>query len=123
MDDIDVINTIVDHMKDQGISRKHISDGYHTFEELYYHRMMLFSIILNQNKNISWKSRQHYDGTMFNDYFICGIETPEGHYTYHYDLKYWDKFDIKELERAPKYDGHKPEDIVRLNGILKGERR
>ena len=29
-----------------------MSDGYHTFEELYHHRMMLFSVICNSNR---WK--------------------------------------------------------------------
>lgn len=89
------------------------------FKELYYHRMILFSIICNQNKNIAWKSKLHHDGTMFNkDSFICGIQTPEGQYTYHYKLEYWDMFDIKELEYAPEYDGHKPSDISRLTSIL-----
>lgn len=45
--------------------RGELSDGYHSFNELYYHRMILFSIICNQNKAISWKSKQHEDGTMF----------------------------------------------------------
>lgn len=90
------------------------SDGYHTFDELYYHRMILFSVICNQNKNISWKSKLHSDGTMYDNYFICGIETSSGMYTYHYDLKYWNLFDVKELSNAPEWDGHKPEDIIRL---------
>ena len=96
-------------------NKSQISDGYHTFEELYYHRMILFSIILKQNKQLSWKSKLHNDGTMFDNYFICGINTPQGQYTYHYDMKYWDRFDgIKELEKAPEWDGHLPEDITRL---------
>lgn len=28
--------------------RGELSDGYHSFNELYYHRMILFSIICNQ---------------------------------------------------------------------------
>ena len=94
------------------------SDGYHTFNELYYHRMMLFSVICNQNKEIAWKSKLHDDGTMFDDYFIVGIETPQGQYTYHYHLDYWDMFDVKELGKAPKWDGHKPEDITRLLTLI-----
>src|SRR5690625_1057854 len=90
------------------------SDGYHTFNELYYHRMMLFSVICNQNKELAWKSKLHDDGTMFDDYFIVGIETPQGQYTYHYHLDYWNRFDVRELDKAPKWDGHKPEDITRL---------
>lgn len=109
------INIILEELRDKGVSRKDISDGYHSFDELYYHRMILFSVILNQNKDIAWKSKKHHDGTMFDENsFICGIETPEGQYTYHYNLEYWDRFEVKELEFAPEYDGHKPKDITRL---------
>ena len=97
-----------------------VDDGDHTFNELYYHRMVLFSIICNQNKDIAWKSWKHEDGTMYEDYFIVGIETPEGQYSYHYHKDYWDEFKVKELSNAPKYDGHKPSDITRLKSILRG---
>ena len=113
------INNLILKNKAKGWSTKGISDKWHTFEELYYHRMILFSIILNQNKNISWKAKQHHDGTMFENSFICGIQTPEGQYTYHYHPAHWDMFDVKELEYAPDYDGHKPRDIVRLLSLLK----
>ena len=95
-----------------------LSDGYHTYNELYDHRMILFSIICSQNINLSWKSKLHEDGTMFKDYFIVGINTPEGPFTYHYHIKHWDKFNILELEKAPYYDGHTPDDITRLYSIL-----
>ena len=97
-----------------------ISDGYHTFDELYYHRMMLFSIICNTYKDSAWKSWKHHEGDkeMYDDMFIVGVTTPAGDYSYHYNSKFWDKFDVKELERAPKYDGHKPEDITRLETLL-----
>lgn len=95
------------------------SDGYHTFNELYYHRMILFSVICNQNKDRSWKSWRHNDGTMFDDYFIVGITTDEGNYTYHYHKNHWGMFDVKELDLAPAWDGHKPEDITRLLTLVK----
>lgn len=38
-----------------------ISDGSHTFYDLYYHRMVLFAIICNQFSDIAWKSKQHED--------------------------------------------------------------
>lgn len=116
-DRIEEINKELLEMRDNGISRKNISDGYHTFGELYYHRMVLFSIICNQNKDKAWKARQHYDGTMFDGDFIVGISTSEGQYTYHYDLEYWDEFKVKVLDRAPEYDGHKPSDIRRLKEL------
>ena len=117
---IQAINTFIRELKNRDISRKGISDGYHTFDELYYHRMVLFSIICNQNKELAWKSKLHDDGTMFgDDNFIVGIETEEGQYTYHYDVKYWDLYDVKILERAPEFDGHEPSDIDRLFSLLK----
>lgn len=94
--------------------KSNISDGSHTFEELYFHRMILFSVICNQNPELAFKSKKHADGSMFDDYFICGIKSKEGLYTYHYRLKYWDYFKIKEVEQAPEWDGHKAEDVVRL---------
>lgn len=97
-----------------GLSAKDISDGYHTFDELYEHRRILFSIICHINKDLAWKSWKHSDGTMFDDSFIVGIETPEGQYTYHYNSKFWNEFNVKELSNAPEYDGHKPKNITRL---------
>lgn len=108
------------HYKGTHIKTKDISDGYHTFGDLYHHRAILFSIICNQNKDRAWKSKLHDDGTMFDeDMFIVGIATPEGHYTYHYHTNpYWDMFDVKELDYAPKWDGHKPKDIARLFSLI-----
>lgn len=95
------------------------SDGYHTFDELYYHRMVLFAVICNQNSWDAWKSKLHHDGTMYDDMFIVGIHTKEGDYTYHYDMEHWDKFNVQEYVKAPEWDGHKPEDITRLFSLLK----
>lgn len=96
-----------------------VTDGYHTFEELYFHRMILFSIICNQNKENSWKSKLHDDGTMFKNYFIVGITTPEGDFTYHYHMENWQHFDgIKTLDKAPEWDGHTAKNIKRLFSIL-----
>ena len=94
------------------------SDGSHTFDELYYHRMMLFAFICNSHKDDAWKSLQHDDGTMYDDYFIVGIDTPEGQFTYHYHIDHWDKFDVMMIDKAPKWDGHTSDDITRLNSLL-----
>lgn len=96
-----------------------ISDGYHTFDELYYHRALLFSVLCNTYKDRSWKSWKHSDGSMFDDFFIVGITTNEGDYTYHYHKDCWSMFRVKELDFAPEYDGHKPEDITRLLTLVK----
>ena len=89
------------------------SDGYHTFNELYHHRAVLFSVIVRDHPEIAWKSKVHHDGTMFDGMFIVGIETPDGQATYHYDIDpYWEMFDCKELERAPEWDGHTPDEAI-----------
>ena len=91
------------------------SDGFHTFNELYHHRAILFSVICNQNKEIAWKSKFHHDGSMYDDMFIVGINTSQGPATYHYHIDpYWDYFDVTELPNAPEWDGHEPKDIERL---------
>ena len=91
-----------------------VSDGYHTFNELYHHRAILFSIICNNFPELAWKSKAHDTGDMFDGMFIVGIETPEGQATYHYDIEpYWDLYKVKELDRAPKWDGHTPADAIK----------
>lgn len=90
-----------------------LSDGYHTFNELYHHRAVLFSVICNSFKSLAWKSKKHNDGTMYNGMFIVGIATPKGNATYHYDIEpYWSMFDVKELDKAPEWDGHTPSEAI-----------
>ncbi|MBQ0161429.1 MAG: hypothetical protein KBT28_12510 [Bacteroidales bacterium] len=50
---------------------------------------------------------------MFDGYFIVGVETPEGQATYHYAIDpYWEMFDCKEVEQAPVWDGHTPQEAI-----------
>ena len=95
------------------------SDGYHTFNELYHHRAVLFSVIVKAFQEKAWKARLHHDGTMYDGMFIVGIDTPEGQASYHYDIDpYWDMFECKELERAPEWDGHTPAQAIERIGRL-----
>lgn len=95
------------------------SDGYHTFNELYHHRAVLFSVIVENFATRAWKSKLHADGTMYEGMFIVGIETPDGQATYHYDVEpYWDMFRCKEVDRAPEWDGHTPDQAIERIGKL-----
>lgn len=96
-----------------------VSDGYHTFNELYDHRAALFSVICHDHKDLAWKSKLHHDGSMYEGMFIVGINTPLGTATYHYDINpYWYLFDVKELDKAPEWDGHTPADaIIRISSL------
>ena len=97
-----------------------LSDGYHTFNELYHHRAILFACLCNKYKTKSWKSKLHHDGTMYDNMFIVGMDTPKGQISYHYDIDpYWDIFKVKERKKAPEWDGHTADDvIIRLLSLL-----
>ena len=95
------------------------SDGYHTFNELYHHRALLFSVIVRNYPELCWKSKKHHTGDMYDGMFIVGINTPDGQASYHYDIEpYWDMFDCEELELAPEWDGHTPAQAIERIGKL-----
>lgn len=93
-----------------------LSDGFHTFNQLYYQRMILFATIVKQNRDKAWKSLRHEDGELCfgGGWFIVGIDTPEGSYTYHYEDNYYSLFDCAELECGKHWDGHTEKDVTRL---------
>lgn len=94
------------------------SDGYHTFKELYRYRMLYnaaFFNLLAQDVAIPVvKSRRHSDGEecFGGGWFIVVAELPTGQVSNHYEEKYWDLFRIPAVERAPKWDGHTPNDAA-----------
>jgi hypothetical protein len=90
-----------------------VSDGFHTFHELYDHRQNLFVVLMNSYPDLSWKSRLHEDGTMYaGDWFIAGMHLPTGDVSYHLEGRFWDMARVKALDRAPAWDGHTPEDVL-----------
>lgn len=97
---------------------KKMSDGYHTFADLYEQRLVL-SAALAKNNPHAWKSKRHEDGSVpfGGGWFIMGFDTDEGCYTYHYELKDWDLFQCKELDKGKPWDGHTSKDVRRLLSI------
>lgn len=93
-----------------------VSDGYHTFNSLYNQRLCLWAALVKAYKDKAWKSRLHHDGEpcFGGGWFIVGITTPAGDYTYHYELKDWNLFDCKVLDKAPEWDGHTDKDVSRV---------
>ena len=125
MEKYDALNAVIDLINNPSqLVTGDTSDGYHTFNELYHHRAVLFSVIVKAFPDKAWKSKQHNDGTMYDGMFIVGIDTPEGQATYHYDIDpYWDMFECRELERAPEWDGHTPAQAIERIGRLEPVRR
>lgn len=96
-----------------------LSDGYHTFNELYDHRNCLFVALSNLFTDSAfkdtWKSKNGADGiSCGEDWFIAGIDDK---ITYHLPKRLWDELRCKEVERS-KWDGHDSKKVVeRLKGI------
>ena len=100
-------------------SIEYFSDGYHTFGELYSHRTALLAALVETlPSKMTWKSKKHSDGAMYNNMFLVGIDLPEGPVYYHIELTEldgrdnWELFKCKELEKAPEWDGYTPNDGV-----------
>ena len=104
------------------------SDGYHTFDELYEHRGLLFCAlarsILDKNPEANvWKSQKHSDGSMFPNMGICGMTLPTGEtVTYHLEMNEYNYFPGKELDVAPPWDGHTPNDVLQRLRFYIGRR-
>ena len=119
--------------------KEQVSDGYHTFKELYEFRMMYNAALFNEwgNPNkftmfldekeidgigtksgISYnvhKSWKHYDGELCfgGGWFIVSAKLPTGLISNHYEAKYWDLFKIPEVEKALfEFDGHTGQDVL-----------
>lgn len=120
MEKYDAINSAIDLINNPSLLvTGDTSDGYHTFNELYHHRAVLFSVIVKAFPGMAWRAKHHHDGTMYDGMFIVGIETPDGQASYHYDINpYWDMFQCKELEYAPEWDGHTPAQAIARIGKL-----
>lgn len=90
-----------------------ISDGYHTFDELYEHRCLLYLHLCLINHTLcAW--RPDYDG-----WFVLYFESPSGQISYHVPDKYL--YLVKPLIRrddAHVFDGHtSPTVLLRLESI------
>lgn len=118
---VEEINKEIAHQKknDENFKGKDITDGHHTFGELYHCRMVMSAVICNSNSHLAWKSKLHDDGSMFDDSFIVGVETPDGSYTNHYHMEHWDMFTVEILDRARPWDGHTADDIGRLLSLVR----
>lgn len=105
------------------VDKGEISDGYHTFNELYEHRIALFIALCHvysndgyqsPNKRMVWKSKVHSDGSLMDGWFIAGIGVFQGEQiTYHLPMDKWDSLHVRELEKAPLWDGHIPSEVVK----------
>lgn len=90
-----------------------VSDGYHTFNDLYAHRVRLFSTLMCAYPDQAWWSHQHHDGSKMEGWILAGIDTPAGPVTYHLPVSEAAMLPIgTELERGKEWDGHTADDVL-----------
>jgi len=101
-----------------GVDANEVSDGYHTFGELYEHRIELFialcSLVQQFGTAPVWRSRIHSDGSSFEGWFVLGIFKHAGQQiTYHLPNTRWQDCNFAQsLGKAPEWDGHSPADVL-----------
>lgn len=106
-----------------------VSDGYHTFDELYDHRIALFIALCKKIEDIDqrqsgpnrvWRAKKHHDGSEYEGWFIMGIHKEKGRQiSYHLPLSKWDDANFADTyDITPEWDGHTPEDVLtRLSNL------
>jgi len=90
-----------------------ISDGYHTFDELYEHRCLLFlNLCLARPEKVCW-SRKNREGQSWHGWVILTLQTEAGQISYHVPDSYTEYFSgFTQLAENTIYDGHTSQDVV-----------
>ncbi len=86
-----------------------ISDGYHTFGQLYDHRITLyiaFCYMLQVRGSVMpWRYKES------KDWFILGIPSPQ--ITYHLPMSRWEECNFADTRLVkPEFDGHNSDDVI-----------
>lgn len=128
---VKLINASLLAMKERyNLSLNGISDGYHTFGELYDHRCTLYLTLCKALKRLTrdmtgyntyiWKSLCHHDGSGFEGWFILGIDIiPGKQISYHLPMRMWDEAEFAyTTDKAPIWDGHNSSDVLRRLELL-----
>lgn len=115
MEAFQIVRSIIDSLQqDQDMGE--VSDGHHTFNELYYYRMLYNAAFFNLlPKGWVHKSKRHHTGEecFGGGWFIVMANLPTGQVSNHYELKDWDLFQVPEKEFADEWDGHTPQEAAK----------
>jgi hypothetical protein len=98
-----------------------VSDSFHTFDELYEHRCVLYLAFLKLLQSpYSFRAKKHHDGSSFEGWFLVGTVLPgEGQISYHLPDSMWDLAGFLETKELAEWDGHTSQCVVnRLRNIL-----
>lgn len=128
----EIYNKQLQHLKEhEFLSVGKISDGYHTFDELYECRNVLWVALVKalegiqqileqvgmeiDNRRVAWRSRCHSDGSAYAGWFLLGLGTKAGEQmTFHLPDEFWSACEAfaTTLDKAPEFDGHTTKDVL-----------
>lgn len=94
-----------------------VSDGYHTMQELYDHRCLLWICLCLRSPDYCYLKLDHYEG-----WFLLGMYKHYGiQISYHCPNKYLDLVKNKiKVDNNVTWDEHKPNDVlIRLENLAK----
>lgn len=80
-----------------------ISDGYHTFDELYEHRVLLY---LNLCVLMKDKASYKVEDESYGGWFVLYLETERGQISYHLPSEYLSFCKDNFNDWHPEFDGH-----------------
>lgn len=127
--EVEISRTIATLKNEGKIKENEVSDGYHTFNELYEFRKMYNAALFNAWAELDrydvHKSRLHNDGLHpfgKDNWFIVVAILPAGQISNHYKIEDWDLFDIPAVQKAKyPFDGHTSQDVIeRLKALING---
>lgn len=106
----EIINNLI---KKEQVNTNLISDGYHTFGELYEHRIELFitlaRLIQTRTMMVVWRFKTD------DKWFLLGIHKTTGEQiTYHLPVSKWEECDFADTPTIkPEWDGHTSADVLK----------
>jgi hypothetical protein len=110
---------LINYLAKQGQDVGVLSDGYHSFNELYGFRkaynVALFNEWAAQGKYDVHKPRKHYDGDecFGGGWFIVVAVLPSGQISNHYKIEDWELFNCEAVDKAKyAFDGHTGKDVI-----------
>jgi len=139
MRELQEVQELINGLKE---GKSQISDGFHSFQELYDFRKLYNALLFNEwaknpKTKHTWiknehgnlvqkvesyeykydvhKSIRHNDGELCfgGGWFVVVAVLPSGQITNHYEMTDWDLFQVPEVEKAKyEFDGHTSTDVL-----------
>lgn len=114
MTTVEQINKLIAELSEE--ERNKVFDWYHTFGELYEHRILLLLALIKNTKRWREKSYLHNDFTKYEWYFIVSWyvnwHRNNRQISYHLPIKYRKNCKCEETAKSRERDWHTSQDVL-----------